>query len=181
MSQREAMSCTRPRGVRRGRRVHTPRTKPPPVRSRDGCGVSTRRAGPTAEPSATPTRRDARHRSTGGCADPRDASPLPQFVRGDCECRTRLALLLLVATAPVLELPPIGGSLARTSCLCSGCDRSGRVALLLVVQSGRHWRLHADAPFAAFRALWIPADRARDEPLAVEGRGGVARVVRELG
>ena len=52
---------------------------------------------------------------------------------------------------------------------------------LLVVQSGRHWRLHADAPFAAFRALWIPADRARDEPLAVEGRGGVARVVRELG
>jgi hypothetical protein len=43
----------------------------------------------------------------------------------------------LVATATVLELPPIGSSHAPTSCLCTGCIASVHVALLLVVRSER--------------------------------------------
>jgi hypothetical protein len=40
----------------------------------------------------------------------------------------------LIATATVLELPPIGSSHAPTSCLCTRRNRSGQVALPLVVQ-----------------------------------------------
>jgi hypothetical protein len=43
----------------------------------------------------------------------------------------------LVATATVFELAPIGSSHAPTSCVCTGRDGSGQVALPLVVQSDR--------------------------------------------
>ena len=42
----------------------------------------------------------------------------------------------LIATATVLELPPIGSSPAPTSCLCTGRNGSAQVALSLVVWSG---------------------------------------------
>jgi DNA-directed RNA polymerase specialized sigma24 family protein len=60
----------------------------------------------------------------------RFAVPRPRAVRRDC-CSC------LVATAAVLEFPPMASSHAPTSCLCIGCDGFGRVALLLVVLSRR--------------------------------------------
>ena len=48
------------------------------------------------------------------------------------ECR-----VCLIATATVLELPPIGSSHAPTSCLCTGRNGSGQVALPLVVRCKR--------------------------------------------
>jgi hypothetical protein len=45
--------------------------------------------------------------------------------------------ICLVAIATVLELPPIGSSHAPTSCLCTGRNGSGQVALPLVVRSRR--------------------------------------------
>jgi hypothetical protein len=44
--------------------------------------------------------------------------------------------ICLIATATVLELPPIASSHARTWCLCTGCNGSGQVTLLLVVRTG---------------------------------------------
>jgi hypothetical protein len=58
---------------------------------------------------------------------------MPSFA---CEERQRedagRCSVCLIATATPRELPPI----ARTSCLCTGCNGSGRVGLPLVVQPG---------------------------------------------
>ena len=47
--------------------------------------------------------------------------------------RSRDRSLCLIATATVLELPRIGSSHAPTSCLCTGRNEPGQVALPLVV------------------------------------------------
>jgi len=52
--------------------------------------------------------------------------------RSSCEASGRCCVCLL-ATATVLELPPIGSSHAPALCLCTGRNGCGEVALLLVV------------------------------------------------
>jgi hypothetical protein len=70
----------------------------------------------------------------------------------------------LIATATVLELPPIGSSHAPTSCLCTRCKESGQVALLLVVQRGSAEAGASDAP------AWDEMRQCRLRPAI--GRGG---------
>jgi hypothetical protein len=62
--------------------------------------------------------------STTSCSRPHfDVPDTPHRARHKC----------LIATATVLELPLIGSSHAPTSCLCTGRNGSGQVALPLVV------------------------------------------------
>src|SRR4051812_30862098 len=64
----------------------------------------------------------------------RTAGAVPSDAQLDKQRRSDLRYrVCLIATATPRELPPI----ARTSCLCTGCNGSGRVGLPLVVRSRR--------------------------------------------
>ena len=90
-----------------------------------------------------------------------------------------------IATATVLELPPIGSPHAPKSCLRTGRQGSGRVALLFVVRSESGDELHRTAAATRAGATGVPVDapsRAFHRAgLAGHLRGGDGRRCRSTG
>ena len=65
--------------------------------------------------------------------------------------RSTLSLLLLVATATVLELPPMASSQRAMACLCTGGRASGRSGACV----GRPWRAPPEQPGKCARSLRV--------------------------
>jgi hypothetical protein len=114
-------------------------------------------------------RRRSRRKFAPGCRRERERGYRPIHATTDC-------CYCLVATATVLELPPIGSSYPLTSCLCTGRNGSGQVALPFVVVSTRvgQWRAcprdHARAQVRPGRALLAHG-------MVVPGAAGFGRLV----
>lgn len=92
--------------------------------SRDRPGRSFERRGLQSAAAARAWPPRCSHPSLGawvGGTGPRRPGPTSRSGRHARRCRS-----CLVATATVLELPPMASSQTATSCLCTGCDASGR-------------------------------------------------------
>jgi hypothetical protein len=109
------------------------------------------------------------------------ARPWPSCVTVEPRSTCRHCRVCLIATATVLELPPIGSSHAPTSCPCTGRNGSGQVALPLVVPSERPIRLPETT--ASTGSSSAPVDRPHpcaplscmdrsSQPVAAASHGG---------
>ena len=105
-------------------------------RVRRGTGAQGKTAAPRRSQRSPAARSKRRSLSSWTTTSSRDAGPQAIATR-DCASWRGIACAIACASLRqrrLLELSPIGGSHAPTSCLCAGRDGTGQVALPLVVR-----------------------------------------------